>query len=832
MDNDPLSLFNEGYRLHQQGAFPQAESLYRKVLAHQPDQVGALHMLGMLQAQRGRLAEANATLIRATHTAPDDSSVWNNLGSIQFAMGQFDDALRSFEKVAALNPAAPEAFYNQGNALRELGRHDEALACFEKAIALKPDYYEAFFNRATILRMLGRRDEALASYASVIALKPDIVMAYNSHGSLLRELKRPDDALTSFEKAIALKPDDAEAHNNLALALSDLNRHEQALASYDHAIALAPGYAEAHNNRGVTLGECRRYDEALASYQQAIALNPRYAEAYNNRGTELNELGRYIEALAQFDMAIQLAPNYAEAHGNRGVALTHLKHYDEALASYDRCIALKPDDAEAYMNRGVTLTSLKRHVEAFASLDRANSLNPELPYLPGTLLSAAMDICHWQGWEQTCQAVLNGIENGWRVTTPYPLLSIPANLLHLRSCAEGFIADKYPISDQPLWRGARCSHKRLRVGYFSSDFRDHPVTHLAAGLFEKHDRSQFEIFAFSFGPDTQDAMRDRAVRAFDHFHDVRLETDTAVAEWVRTLEIDIAVDLNGFTSDARTGIFARRPAPIQVNYLGYPGTLGAAYIDYLIADGTIIPNEHREAYAEKIIFLPDSYQVNDKSRSISSTPTRAQAELPETGFVFCCFNNNYKITPDVFDLWMRLLAKVEGSVLWLYEDKPAATLNLRREAEKRGVDAKRLIFAKRVALHADHLARYQLADLFLDTFYFNAHTTASDALWAGLPVLTCLGDKLAGRVAASLLNAIGLPELITRTVQEYEAVAVRLATQPMLLAEIKNRLIQNRVTHALFDTTRFTRQLEAAYLEIWERQRRGEAPEDVYIRSA
>lgn len=832
MTTDTVSLFNEGYRLHQQGAFPQAESLYRKVLAHQPDQVEALHLLGILHAQRGRLAEAHETLSRATRSAPDTAAVWNNLGSIQFAMRQFEDALRSFERVAALNPAAPEAFYNQGNALRELGRHSEALACFDKAIALKPDYFEAIFNRGTILRLLGRREEALACDMRVIALQPDLVMAYNRQGLLLRELRRPDEALASFEKAIALKPDDAEAHNNRGLALSDLNRHDQALASFDKAIALAPDYAEAHNNRGVTLGECRRYDEALASYQQAIALNPRYAEAYNNCGTELNELGRYLEALAQFDMAIRLAPDYAEAHGNRGVALTHLRRYEEALASHDRCIALKPDDAEAYMNRGVALTSLKRHDEAFASLDRANSLNPELPYLPGTLLNAAMDICHWQGWEQTCQAVLNGIESGRRVTTPYPLLSIPAHPLHLRRCAEGFIADKYPISDQPLWRGERYAHKRLRVGYFSSDFRDHPVTQLAAGLFEKHDRSQFEIFAFSFGPDTADAMRDRAVRAFDHFHDVRLETYTAVAELVRTLEIDIAVDLNGFTSDARTGIFARRPAPIQVNYLGYPGTMGATYIDYLIADGTILPDVHRDGYAEKIVFLPDSYQVNDGQRSISNPPTRAEAGLPETGFVFCCFNNNYKITPDVFNLWMRLLAQVEGSVLWLYEDKPAATMNLRREAEKRGVDAKRLIFAKRVALHADHLARYQQADLFLDTFYFNAHTTASDALWAGLPVLTCLGDKLVGRVAASLLNAIGLPELIAGSPQEYEALAMRLATQPVLFAEIKNRLIRNRATHALFDTTRFTRQLEAAYFEIWERQQRGEIPEDVYIRSA
>jgi predicted O-linked N-acetylglucosamine transferase (SPINDLY family) len=375
-----------------------------------------------------------------------------------------------------------------------------------------------------------------------------------------------------------------------------------------------------------------------------------------------------------------------------------------------------------------------------------------------------------------------------------------------------------------LWRGEIYAHDRIRIAYLSADLHDHATAHLMAGLFEMHDKSRFETTAVSFGPDDRSDLRRRLKNSFEHFLDVRADSDQAVAELVRQREIDIAVDLKGFSQNARPGIFARRAAPVQVNYLGYPGNLGADYFDYIIADETIIPDDRRQFYSEQVVWLPDSYQANDSQRQIAATtPTREQCGLPGTGFVFCCFNNTIKIMPEMFDIWMRLLTDVDGSVLWLIDGNATASANLRREAERRGVSAARLIFAPRVAL-AEHLARHRNADLFLDIVPCNAHTTASDALWAGVPVLTYLGGTFAGRVAASLLKAAGLPELVATSLEQYEAMALALARDPGRLASIKEKLARNRGTCPLFNTRRFTRHIEAAYVTMWEQSQRGQRP--------
>jgi protein O-GlcNAc transferase len=382
----------------------------------------------------------------------------------------------------------------------------------------------------------------------------------------------------------------------------------------------------------------------------------------------------------------------------------------------------------------------------------------------------------------------------------------------------------YPAAAQPLWRGERYRHERIRVAYLSADLHEHATAYLMAELFERHDRERFEVTAVSWGPQVASPMRTRLQQAFEHFVDVRGRGDVEVAHWLREQEIDIAVDLKGYTFDARLGILAQRPVPVQVNYLGYPGTLAAPYIDYLIADAVVIPPEARMHYAEQVVWLPDSYQVNDRQRVIAArTPSRGELGLPERGIVFCSFNNNYKLTPEVFALWMRLLQQVEGSVLWLLEGNAAVAANLRREAQVRGIAPERLVFAPRAPL-PEHLARQRTADLFLDTLPCNAHTTASDALWAGLPLVTCLGATFAGRVAASLLTAVGLPELITPSLAEYEALALRLATDPEALAAVKAKLARNRDTYPLFDSDRTRRHLEAAYVTMWERYQRGEAP--------
>jgi predicted O-linked N-acetylglucosamine transferase (SPINDLY family) len=413
---------------------------------------------------------------------------------------------------------------------------------------------------------------------------------------------------------------------------------------------------------------------------------------------------------------------------------------------------------------------------------------------------------------------------------PLSFLAIPSRSADQFTCAKIYTADRFPDFPVPLWQGERYSHQRIRVAYLSADLRNHPVAVLTAGLFERHDRSRFETIAISLGVNTPDPMRERLKTAFDQFFDVKIKNDREIAALVRDMEIDIAVDLGGFTDDARPIVFAQRPAPVQVNYLGYAGTLGQNYWDYIIADRFVIPENCHENYAEKVVYLPDSYMANDDSRKISSpTPSRREAGLPDNGFVFCCFNNNFKITPNVFDIWMRLLREVEGSVLWLSAANSSVANNLRREAEKRGISAERLIFAPRVQLNEDHLARLRLAGMFLDTVYYNAHATASDALWAGLPVITCPGQTFASRVAGSLLNTVGLPELVTQSLADYEALALKLARDPELLAAIKQKLARQRASYPLFNTERFTRHMEAAYTAMWQRYQQGEPPQSFAV---
>jgi len=459
------------------------------------------------------------------------------------------------------------------------------------------------------------------------------------------------------------------------------------------------------------------------------------------------------------------------------------------------------------------------------------ALNPDFPCAAGARLLAQMRLNNWEDYSQRVAGVLRKLELGLPSSQPFPLLALPTPLALLHKSAAMHMADKFPPAAQTLWQGEHYAHKRIRIGYFSADFHNHATAHLMAELFERHDRERFEIFAFSFGVPNQDAMRARLVKGFDHFFDVADQGDRDIAALAHRHEIDIAVDLKGYTQDSRPGIFALRPAPIQVNYLGFPGTLAAPYMDYILADAVILPESHFPYYSEKVVHLPHSYQVNDTKRRIADTqPTRRELGLPEDGFVFCCFNNNFKITPDVFILWTSLLAQVEHSVLWLLEDHSAVRDNLRREARQRGINAERLVFAPRLPTE-EHLARLRSGDLFLDTFYYNAHTTASDALWAGLPIVTCLGEAFAGRVAASILTAVGLPELITHSHEDYAALALRLATRPEELATIKRKLAENRLTTPLFNTVQFTRDIEAAYTAMWQRHQHQLTPDHIQLTS-
>jgi len=780
----------QAIELHRRGALVDAEALYRDILAAAPAHFDALHLLGVVQLARGRP----------------------------------DDAVALIAQAIAIDPAHAGAHSNLGLALQKAKRLPAAVASFDRALALRPDHAATHYNRGNALRELGRGEEALASFERALALAPEDANVLVNRGNALRDLQRPDAALASYDRALALRPADGDAWVQRGRVLQDLDRPRDALASFDRALAATPDDADAHYARGNALLALKLHQEALASYDRALALKPRQPQTLNNRGIALLGLGRYAEAVASYDHALALEPDRAEVLANRGNALLALRRPADAVASFDRALALKPDYADAVHGLGSALHEAGRDEEAVRAFDRLLALAPDYPYARGQLLHARMCSCDWTGLAPLAAGVAQDIAAGKRAAEPFGYQGIGDSPRLLRRCAEIYAADRFPPAPAPLWSGERYDHARIRVGYLSGEFRHQATSILMAELFELHDRRRFELFAFDNGWDDGTETRRRVVRAFDQVVDISALTDAAAAAAVHDRRIDILVNLNGWFGRARQGVFALRPAPVQVNYLGFPGTIGADCIDYIVADPVVIPPAHDAFYTERVVRLPETYQVNDRRRRIAErTPDRAELGLPEAGFVFCCFNNNFKITPATFDVWMRLLRQVPGSVLWLLEDNPAAARNLRREAAARGVPPERLVFAPRVPL-PEHLARHRQADLFLDTLPCNAHTTASDALWAGLPVLTVLGGTFPGRVAASLLAAAGLPDLVAPSLDAYAALAGELATSPARLAALRARLARNRDACPLFDTDRFRRHLEAAYVGMWERQRRGEAP--------
>lgn len=742
---------------------------------------------GLAAHRQGRMAAAQELYMQTLCAHPENFRALHLLGLIGLETNDPVSALELFRKALAINPDYAEAHNDMGSALLMMGRYEAAIASYQRAIELKAGYAEPFYNRGSAWFDMRRYRAAIESYDEAIAIRADYAPAYANRGLARSCLEQYEEAILDYDRALAIQPDNAEAHCFRANALRDLRRHQAAIVDYDKAIELEPRFAEAYNGRGSTYAELRNFQEALGSYDQAIEFKSDFHQAYSNRGNVFKELKQWQAALDSHDKAAALNPGFAEAHFNRADVLRRLMQFDAAMAAYDRAFALKPD----------------------------------LPFLPGQRLHASMQVCAWATVEADVSAVTAGVERGEPASPPFAVLGVTADPALHRRAAEIWVREQCPpdFSLATLLKGNR--RGRIRVGYFSPDFRQHPVSSLTAELFETHDRSRFEVSAFSYGPDTQDDMRKRLQSAFDRFIDVRDRSDREIALLARRMELDIAVDLGGFTEDCRPRILALRAAPLQISYLGYPGTMAAPYVDYLIADPTIVPPTHRKYYAEKILSLR-SFQPNPSSRRIADElHTREYWGLPRTGFVFCCFNTNYKITPAIFALWMRVLGRVRGSLLWLRSDNQTAIANLKEEARARGIAAERLVFAPKLQAMEAHLARYRAADLFLDTFPYGAHTTASDALWTGLPVLTCAGDSFASRVGASLLNAVEIPELIAATMEQYERLAVELAFDLPRLADIRRRLAGSRDTAVLFDILRYTRDLESVYARIYDRYQAG-----------
>ena len=812
------------------GQLDQAVERYRKSLVIKPNYAEAHNNLGNALRELNQLESAIKSYQMAIDIKPDYVEAHYSLGIIYQELNQLESAIKSYQKAIDIKPDYVEAHYSLGIIYQELNQLESAIKSYQMAIDIKPDYVEAHYSLGIIYQELNQLESAIKSYQKAIDIKPDYVEAHNNLGVTFKELGQHEVAVKCYKKALGVNPDFAEAHNNLGVTFKELDQYEVAVKSFERALTLKPDYTEALLNLGNVLKTLGQLDAAVKSYEKALEIDPNFVDTYNNLGITYMDLGQNDKAIKYYEKALAINPNFADAHNNLGIVLNILDQQSKAEKSYKKAIAIKPDFAAAHLNLAELLTNLKKFDEAILSYEYAINLDPDEGFALGSFLHTKMHLCIWKDLSIHLKEIIEKINSRKKIIEPFPLLALIDDPEIQWKATEIFAKQKFPQNIGLSKIERKPKNSKIRIGYFSADFREHPVATLTAELYEIHDRNQFEVYAFSFGPDTKDEMNLRIKAGVDHFCDVRTMSHKEVAMLSRSVEIDIAVDLGGFTQAARTGIFAMQVAPIQVNYLGYSGTMGASYMDYLIADHTLIPKDSQQHYSEKIVYLPNSFMVNDTKNKLSNRVfTRSEARLPTNGFVFCCFNNHYKITPNIFIGWMRILSKVDGSVLWLSEGNSTAVNNLKKEAKKNGVDENRIIFASRLTLREDHLNRIQLADLFLDTMPYNAHATTSDALQVGLPVLTCIGNSFSSRVAASLINSVNLPELITNTQEQYESLAIQLAKNPEKLKTIKEKLNNNLIKSPLYNTPLYVKHLESAYRTMYNRFHQELEPDHIHV---
>lgn len=784
---------------HRAGRLTEAARLYRRVLADDPRHFDSLHLLGLCATQSGQPALGVHCIERALAVHDGFAAAHNHLGNALRALGRHDDAMRSFERALSIDPDCVDALHNRGSEWLERADPGRALADYERAALLRPADATGPYHCAQALKALGRWDDALASLEQAVGLDPGHAPALHNRGNLLRLLGRPQEALASLDRALASAPRLVAAQVSRGVVLLDLGDADAALRVAEHVLQGRRAEPGAAALRGHALAALHRSREALQAYERALALDPARAEVWVGRGHVLHELG-------------------------------FVRH---AAGSFERALAIEPARIDARVALGTALQALGRLPEALQCFEQAMAHDPGFADLPGLLLRAKAALCDWEAWDGLLSRCAEGIRAGQRVAKPFIVLGLFDDPDLQRQSAEtdarARLRPAQPLRAITAPVGRRDAGARWRIGFFSADFREHATMHLAAAVFEQLDHGRFEWHGFSFGPQVDDAMRCRAVAAFDAFHDVSALSDAAVVQRARDIGLNLAVDLKGYTEHARPGLFTRGCAPVQVSFLGHLGTLGTDAIDYVITDRVAVPPSSESDFVERIVQLPHCMLPGDPGRPVASTrPTRPEAGLPERRAVFCCFNSSHKIQPAVFDAWMRILRSVDGSVLWLLQAHDETARHLRREADARGVDGTRLVFAPRLP-NPEHLARLQLADLFLDTWPYNAHTTASDAMWAGLPVLTLPGRTLASRVAASLLHTAGLDDMIAGTADDYVRIAVKSALEPQRIDELKARVAAARRDSVLFDAAGYARSLQRGFELMLERHAAGLSPERILL---
>ncbi|MEO5363886.1 MAG: tetratricopeptide repeat protein, partial [Magnetococcus sp. DMHC-8] len=793
---DLARAIQEALQIHQAGQLDAAEAIYRKVLAIQPENPDALHLLGFICHQRNQGEKAAELVGKAVALQPDRTIFLNNYGII----------------------------------LTSLGRREEAMECYRRALRIQPDFYMALGNLGGCLADLGQQEESIACYQKALAANPNGIEVLNSLGNVLLKAGRYQEAIASYQRAITIQPNYADAYNGMGTALRDSGQFEESIAWFHKGLELHPNHYDIHTGLGNALLAFGKPDEALNYYEQAIRINPNHPNAYHNLGGALRSLGKFAEAIAYFQKALTLNPNLHQTHNSLGNTLYDQDRMADAFLCYQKALSLQPNDPDTLNNLGIVLTDLGKLEEAIDCYKKLAMLAPRNPAAQCDVINQLLHICDWREVPERYQQMMTVFHAEKKETSPFVCLALPTTPAEQRRGAELYMTNKYPVrADLSATRQYDPQPERLKIGYLSSDFANHPVAYLTAELLELHDRSRFEITAYSYGPDDGREMRKRIMAASDHFVDLRPLTFADAAQRIFDDGTHVLMDLNGFTKHARMQIPALRPAPIQASWLGYLGTLGAPFIDYLISDSFITPPGCEADFTEKLVRLPECFQPNDRQRNIAEhTPTRQERGLPEQGVVFASFNKSYKFNPETFDVWMSILRKAPNSILWLVASNHLVETNLRREAEARGVSQSRIFFVPKMPL-ADYLANYRLVDLVLDTFPYNSGTTASNSLWAGCPMLTCAGKTFVSRQAGSLLRTVGLPELVTHSLEEYESVALELAGNPARLTTLRQRLQANLSTTPLFDTPRFTKHLEAAYESMWHRFRSGLPPDHLDV---
>lgn len=688
---------------------------------------------------------------------------------------------------------------------------------------------DKYLYEAIRLHKQGKLKEAKLIFEKIVKACPDDFEAVHSLGTIEAQLHNLDRACELLQKATRLNPLHSSTFFNLGLAQKDLNRFDDSIVSIKRAIQIEPDNLNYYFDCGCVQIELKLFEDALLNFEKLIEHKKVSAKVYFYQAYCLSKLNQTEEAILSLDQSIQLDSTNPIAYFNKGNELMKLHKPLEASGCFGMALAINPSYAEAYHNSGAALSELKQMRAASASYLKALELNPNLDFLFGTCLNQKLLMCDWDFLQEGVEYCKSCIDNDQKVSLPFAAISFTGSDESLQKITKIFAQSMFPKTNFLTSINPAHKNTKIRLAYYSSDFYNHATVHLIAKLFRDHDRNIFEIYGFSLSPCPHDQAYFQVSKSFDKFFDVSTKSDLDIVRMSRDLQVDIAIDLKGYTKNNRTAIFAEGCAPLQVNYLGYPGTMGAKYIDYIIADRVVIPESAKVFFDEKVVYLPNSYQVNDSTRVIASDlSSRTDHNLPEGAFVFCCFNNNYKITPEIFDVWMRIVGYVEGSVLWLLEDNSVASENLYKEAGKRGIDKSRIIFAKRVTSDL-HLSRHRFADLFIDTSPCNAHTTASDALWAGLPVLTLKGNSFAGRVAASLLTALDVTELIAEDIQDYEQLAIEIALNPEKLKFIKSKIALNKKTAPLFNTELYTRHIESAYLKMYQLHIDGKRPEHISV---